>query len=62
MTPTYDSATIRFPDIVWNWRIDQAWGAAMIGGAVHDASAGSIQGVFLFLASSEYLMRHAVLD
>jgi Porin subfamily len=40
ITPTYDSATIRFPDIVWNWRIDQAWGAAMIGGAVHDASAG----------------------
>jgi Porin subfamily len=40
ITPTYDSATIRFPDIVWNWRIDQAWGAAMIGGAVHDASGG----------------------
>ena len=40
VTPLYDSATIRFPDIVWNWRIDQAWGAAMIGGAVHDASAG----------------------
>ncbi|HZN29145.1 MAG TPA: porin [Xanthobacteraceae bacterium] len=40
LTPLYDQATIRFPDIVWNWRIDQAWGAAMIGGAVHDASAG----------------------
>ena len=40
VTPLYDQATIRFPDIVWNWRIDQAWGAAMIGGAVHDASAG----------------------
>ena len=23
-----------------NWRIDQAWGAAMIGGAIHDASGG----------------------
>ena len=33
--PVNDSATIRFPDIVWNWRIDQAWGAALIGGAVH---------------------------
>jgi Porin subfamily len=38
--PVNDAATIRFPDIVWNWRIDQAWGAALIGGAVHDASAG----------------------
>ncbi len=23
-----------------NWRVDQAWGAAMIGGAIHDASGG----------------------
>jgi Porin subfamily len=38
--PVADAATIRFPDIVWNWRIDQAWGAALIGGAVHDASGG----------------------
>ena len=28
-----DQATIRYPDIVMNWRVDQAWGAAMIGGA-----------------------------
>jgi hypothetical protein len=35
-----DTVTIRMPDIVYNWRIDQAWGAAMIGGALHDASAG----------------------
>jgi len=35
-----DTVTIRMPDIVYNWRIDQAWGAAMIGGALHDASGG----------------------
>ena len=34
-----DAVTIRMPDIVYNTRIDQAWGAAMIGGALHDASA-----------------------
>ncbi len=38
--PTPDQVTIRFPDIVMNWRVDQAWGAAMIAGVVHDASAG----------------------
>ncbi len=27
------------PDIVANLRVDQAWGSAMIGGALHDASA-----------------------
>jgi hypothetical protein len=35
-----DTVTIRMPDIVYNWRIDQAWGAALIGGALHDASGG----------------------
>src|SRR5262249_3075503 len=35
-----DYANMRNPDIVWNWRYDQTWGALMIGGAVHDASAG----------------------
>jgi hypothetical protein len=38
--PVADQATIRFPDIVLNWRVDQAWGAAMIAGVAHDASAG----------------------
>jgi Porin subfamily len=38
--PVVDAATIRFPDIVWNWRVDQAWGAAMIAGVIHDSSAG----------------------
>ena len=35
-----DQSSIRYPDIVMNWRVDQAWGAAMIGGAIHDASGG----------------------
>jgi porin-like protein len=35
-----DRAKARFPDIVQNWRIDQAWGSAQIMGAIHDASAG----------------------
>ena len=35
-----DQVAVRFPDIVMNWRVDQAWGAAMIGGAIHDASGG----------------------
>jgi hypothetical protein len=35
-----DRAKARFPDIVQNWRVDQAWGSAQIMGAVHDASAG----------------------
>jgi hypothetical protein len=38
-TSPNDYATIRMPDIVYNWRIDQTWGGALIGGAVHDASA-----------------------
>ena len=35
-----DKAKARFPDLVSNWRIDQAWGAAQIMFAAHDASAG----------------------
>jgi hypothetical protein len=35
-----DTVTIRMPDLVHTWRIDQTWGAAMIGGALHDASGG----------------------
>ncbi len=35
-----DRAKERFPDIVQNWRIDQAWGSAQIMGAIHDVSAG----------------------
>jgi Porin subfamily len=35
-----DRAKERFPDLVNNWRIDQAWGSAQIMGAVHDVSAG----------------------
>src|SRR5262249_42880006 len=35
-----DRVKERFPDIVENWRIDQAWGSAQIMGAIHDVSAG----------------------
>ena len=34
-----DSAKIRFPDMVYNWRIDQVWGSAQVMFAAHDASA-----------------------
>jgi hypothetical protein len=34
-----DSAKERFPDIVYNWRIDQVWGSAQVMFAAHDASA-----------------------
>ena len=39
-TSDSDRAKIRFPDIVNNWRIDQAWGSAQIMAAAHDVSAG----------------------
>ena len=35
-----DKAKARFPDLVSNWRLDQAWGAAQIMFAAHDASGG----------------------
>lgn len=35
-----DRAKTRFPDIVQNWRVDQAWGSAQLMIAAHDASAG----------------------
>jgi hypothetical protein len=35
-----DKAKVRFPDIVSNWRVDQAWGSAQIMMAAHDVSAG----------------------
>src|SRR6266446_8139000 len=39
-TTDIDRAKIRFPDIVQNWRVDQAWGSAQLMVAAHDASAG----------------------
>src|SRR5262249_38261186 len=33
-----DRAKIRFPDIVQNWRVDQAWGSAQLMVAAHDVS------------------------
>ena len=34
-----DTVKIRFPDMVWNLRIDQVWGSAQVMFAAHDASA-----------------------
>ena len=39
-TSDQDNAKIRFPDIVQNWRVDQAWGSAQVMVAAHDVSAG----------------------
>jgi Porin subfamily len=44
-TSDSDRAKIRFPDIVNNWRVDQAWGSAQIMWAAHDASGGYYAGV-----------------
>ena len=35
-----DQIKIRWPDVVANLRVDQAWGSAQIMGALHDASGG----------------------
>jgi Porin subfamily len=35
-----DRAKPRFPDIVQNWRVDQAWGSAQLMVSAHDVSAG----------------------
>jgi hypothetical protein len=35
-----DRAKTRFPDIVQNWRVDQAWGSAQLMVAAHDVSGG----------------------
>ncbi|MFL9823271.1 porin [Rhodoplanes sp. SY1] len=34
-----DSVNVRFPDVVANIRVDQAWGSFQVMGALHDASA-----------------------
>src|SRR6516225_4056118 len=39
-TSDQDKAKVRFPDIVNNWRVDQAWGSAQVMVAAHDVSAG----------------------
>ncbi len=41
-----------YPDIVANLRVDQAWGSAMIGGALHDASASYYGGAAAIGATS----------
>jgi hypothetical protein len=37
---TNDAANSRWPDVVGNLRVDQAWGSFQVMGAVHDNSAG----------------------
>jgi len=39
-TSDTDRAKQRFPDIVQNWRVDQAWGNAQVMAAAHDVSGG----------------------
>ena len=39
-TSDQDKAKVRFPDIVQNWRVDQAWGSAQLMVAAHDVSGG----------------------
>jgi hypothetical protein len=39
VTTPDDYVGVRYPDIVANLRVDQAWGSAQLMGAVHDASA-----------------------
>jgi len=39
-TADQDKAKTRFPDLVQNWRVDQAWGSAQLMIAAHDVSAG----------------------
>src|SRR5262249_28473088 len=39
-TSDRDKAKVRFPDIVQNWRVDQAWGSAQLMVAAHDVSGG----------------------
>jgi len=38
--PTQDMNKVRYPDVVANLRVDQAWGSAQIMGALHDVDAG----------------------
>jgi hypothetical protein len=39
-TSDTDRAKQRFPDLVQNWRVDQAWGSAQLMVAAHDVSGG----------------------
>jgi len=42
-TTSYDNEGWKFPDVVGDLRIDQAWGFAQLSAALHDASAGYYQ-------------------
>src|SRR6516164_5537856 len=39
-TSDQDKAKTRFPDLVQNWRVDQAWGSAQLMIVAHDVSGG----------------------
>jgi porin-like protein len=39
-SPLNDAASMKFPDLVANLRVDQAWGSFQVMGALHDNSAG----------------------
>jgi hypothetical protein len=43
--PISNTIKTRFPDLVSNWRVDQAWGSAQIMFAAHDASGGYYAGL-----------------
>jgi Porin subfamily len=55
-----DKAKIRFPDIVQNWRVDQAWGSAQLMVAAHDVSgayyAAGAPGTCVFAANAVGVM------
>jgi len=39
-TSTLDQVQVKYPDVVANLRVDQAWGSVQVMGAIHDASGG----------------------
>src|SRR5262245_23716690 len=38
--PVADAVAMKWPDVVGNLRVDQAWGSFQVMGALHDNSAG----------------------
>jgi hypothetical protein len=44
--PLFDQRAQRFPDVVANLRVDQAWGSAQISAALHDSSGAYYGGAF----------------
>ena len=44
LNPNNDFGKVQWPDIVANLRVDQAWGAAQIMGAIHQVNGGYFGG------------------